>query len=71
MQVAITGRLQNRTWDDEQGNKHYVTEIIAEEFDFIENSVPQNTDTNILNNSTQVLLKNDEDVISNGNDLPF
>ena len=35
MQVAITGRLQTRTWDDEQGIKHYVTEVVAEELDFI------------------------------------
>lgn len=30
-QVAIIGRLQTRTWDDDQGQKHYVTEVIAEE----------------------------------------
>ena len=30
-QVAVIGRLQTRTWDDEQGQKHYVTEVIAEE----------------------------------------
>ena len=30
-QVGIIGRLQTRTWDDEQGQKHYVTEVIAEE----------------------------------------
>ena len=30
-QVAIVGRLQTRTWDDDQGQKHYVTEVVAEE----------------------------------------
>ena len=30
-QVSIIGRLQTRTWDDDQGAKHYVTEVIAEE----------------------------------------
>lgn len=30
-QVSIVGRLQTRTWDDEQGQKHYITEVIAEE----------------------------------------
>ena len=30
-QVAITGRIQTRTWDDDQGQKHYVTEVVAEE----------------------------------------
>lgn len=30
-QVAIIGRIQTRNWDDDQGQKHYVTEVIAEE----------------------------------------
>jgi single-strand DNA-binding protein len=32
--VAVSGRIQTRTWDDDNGNKHYVTEIVAEEVDF-------------------------------------
>ena len=31
MQVSVIGRLQTRNWDDEQGQKHYVTEVVAEE----------------------------------------
>lgn len=30
-QVGIVGRIQTRNWDDEQGVKHYATEVIAEE----------------------------------------
>ena len=30
-QVGIVGRIQTRTWDDDQGQKHYVTEVVAEE----------------------------------------
>ena len=30
-QVAVVGRLQTRTWDDDKGQKHYITEVIAEE----------------------------------------
>ncbi len=30
-QVGVIGRLQTRTWDDEKGVKHYITEVIAEE----------------------------------------
>ena len=33
-QVAIIGRIQTRTWDDDQGQKHYATEVIAEEVYF-------------------------------------
>ena len=37
-QVAISGRLETRSWDDQNGQKHYVTEVIAEEVDFIESN---------------------------------
>jgi single-strand DNA-binding protein len=30
-QVAVAGRIQTRTWDDNEGKKHYVTEVVAEE----------------------------------------
>lgn len=29
--VYIEGRLQNRQWDDADGNKHFATEIVANE----------------------------------------
>ncbi len=30
-QVAVIGRIQTRSWDDDNGQKHYVTEVVAEE----------------------------------------
>jgi single-strand DNA-binding protein len=30
-QVGVIGRLQVRTWDDNEGKKHYATEVVAEE----------------------------------------
>ena len=30
-QVGIIGRMQTRNWDDEQGQRHYVTEVVADE----------------------------------------
>ena len=33
-QVAVIGRLQNRSWEDDQKQKHYATDIIAEEVYF-------------------------------------
>ena len=32
--IAIVGRLQNRSWDDKDGKKHYITEAIVEEAHF-------------------------------------
>ena len=33
-EILLTGRLQNRNWEDDQGQKHYVTEIIVENVEF-------------------------------------
>lgn len=30
LQVGILGRLQVRTYDDNQGKKHYITEVVAD-----------------------------------------
>ncbi|OPZ93299.1 MAG: Single-stranded DNA-binding protein ssb [Firmicutes bacterium ADurb.Bin419] len=35
-QVAVVGRVQNRSWTDDQGNKRIITEVIAEEAHFAE-----------------------------------
>ena len=44
-QVGIIGRIQTRSWDDEQGKKHYATEVIAEEAYFAD-SKKENTGAN-------------------------
>lgn len=34
-QVAVEGRLQTRTWDDEQGKRHWKTEIVAQQVEML------------------------------------
>ena len=34
--ICICGRIQNRTWVDQTGQKRYMTDIIAEEANFVE-----------------------------------
>ena len=36
MKIAIVGSIQTRTYDDKDGKKVYVTEVIADEVDFVE-----------------------------------
>ncbi|MCF0211459.1 MAG: single-stranded DNA-binding protein [Bacteroidales bacterium] len=31
-QVYIEGKLQSRSWEDREGQKHYITEVVAENF---------------------------------------
>lgn len=41
-QVGVIGRIQTRTWEDDQGQKHYVTEVIAEEVYFADSKKENN-----------------------------
>lgn len=34
-QVAIDGRIQTRSYDDKDGNKRYITEVIADNVEFL------------------------------------
>lgn len=50
-QIAVVGRIQTRTWDDNEGKRHYVTEVVVEETYFTESkksegtaAKPQNSD---------------------------
>lgn len=36
MQVAVSGRIQTRNWEDKQGNKRKSVEVIADEVHFAE-----------------------------------
>lgn len=73
-QVCITGRLQTRTWDDDQGVKHYVTEIVAEEAYFAEGRRDAETSattdfSNAFGNVIPGGMNMDFD--SSSDDLPF
>ena len=41
MQIALVGRIQTRTYDDTEGKKHYVTEVVAEEVYFADSKKEQ------------------------------
>ena len=34
--ICVVGTIQNRTWTDQQGAKHYATDIIADEINFVD-----------------------------------
>ncbi len=49
-QVAIDGRLQTRTYDDNNGQKRYVTEVIADNVEFL-GSRNSSSNSNNMNSS--------------------
>ena len=41
--ICVTGSIQNRTWTDQQGQKRYSTDIVADEANFVESRNSQDS----------------------------
>lgn len=73
-QVAVIGRLQTRTWDDDKGQKHYITEVIAEEAYFADSKRDGATGdfgASFGTDATGSAGESSEFEVSSGDDLPF
>ncbi len=74
-QICVCGRLQTRNYEDKNGIKRYVTEVISEEIDFADSFKKE--DDSILNSNKLVNTQENtdtntnEDVFPNEDDLPF
>ena len=62
-EILVTGRLQNRNWDDQNGQKHYVTEVIVESVEFCGSKQTSET------NETQEFINESDYALDD--DLPF
>ena len=73
-QVGVIGRIQTRNWEDYQGQKHYVTEVVAEEAYFADSKREQEAGSssfeNAFGNTAPGSMGADFEVSSN-DDLPF
>lgn len=78
--VGIDGRIQTRTYEDNQNQRRYVTEIVTESFTFLEsknndNGFSNNNDysnnNNQSNNSSDPFANNASSVDIKDDDLPF
>ncbi len=73
-QVGIIGRIQTRNWDDDKGQKHYVTEVIAEEAYFADSKREGGGDGSGSFENTfgaEVASGNSEFELTSNDDLPF
>lgn len=52
--IGIEGRIQTRNYDNQQGQKVYVTEVLAERFHFLESAKTANND-DLSNEGTNTL----------------
>ena len=70
-QVAIIGRIQTRNWEDDQGQKHYVTEVVAEEAYFADSKRDGDTSSNFENTFGNNISESSEFSVSSDDELPF
>lgn len=76
LQICVCGRIQTRSYDDNSGQKRYVTEVIAEEIDFADSLKKQGLDESILYGGTtanvnNTTTNNTDDSFLASDDLPF
>lgn len=70
--VAVVGSLQNRTYDDKEGNKRTVTDIVASEVEFLtskSSSGEQNQDAEPIKSAPK--KKPELEVMADDDQLPF
>lgn len=73
--IGIEGRIQTRTYDNKQGQKVYVTEVIAENFSLLDSKPAQQKDSDGVssNRDTQGTTNqpSGKPIDVNDDDLPF
>jgi len=71
-QVGIIGRIQTRSYDDAQGQKRYITEVVAEEAYFADSKRDGEASGGFENTFGESVAQNAEfQVTSSDDDLPF
>lgn len=63
--IGVEGRIQTRNYDNQQGQRVYVTEVLAERFHFLESSKTANND--VLSNEGTNTLGVNKNQNSSGN----
>jgi len=72
-QVGVIGRIQTRNWEDDKGQKHYVTEVVAEESYFADSKRDGASDnsSNFENTFGTDIAPTSEFELTPSDDLPF
>ena len=66
-EALVQGRIQNRSWDDENGQKHFATDIIVEAIEFCGSKAQSKEEPENVNQAElDVNVKNE-----GSDDLPF
>ncbi len=68
--VGVEGRMQTRNYEDQEGNRRYITEVVADSVQFLEPKGTQNTNNDASNNYSNDTKPLSEIDIAD-DDLPF
>ena len=73
--ILVCGQLQQRTWTDNQGNKRYATEVVADEVSFVGNnessSEAKSEPSTYMPSAYQTAAQPQFEEVPNDGDLPF
>ena len=73
--ILVCGQLQQRTWTDNQGNKRYATEVVADEVSFVGNneasSEEKSEPSTYMPSAYQTSAQPQFEEVPNDGDLPF
>ncbi len=71
--IYIEGRIRTRSWDDKEGNKHYTTEILADNMKLLGRKPEDGHSSATVQDSGKQNPENDSIPVSNDqvDDLPF
>lgn len=69
--VGVEGRIQTRSYDDQQGKRVYVTEIVAESVQFLESKNASNNHEQIQESTYQNDFQSSAELPIDDNELPF
>lgn len=67
-QLYVEGKLQTRSWEDKEGNRRYITEVVADNFTVLANRAPRQEESNAQSDPLSSILNEDTEPLS---DLPF
>ena len=66
--ICVVGELENRSWVDERGNKHYATNVIASEAFFVDSKAES---VNVTRDAPSVVVTPNFEEITNDDEVPF
>tara|TARA_Y100000739_G_C20555320_1_gene440274 strand:+ start:21 stop:449 length:429 start_codon:yes stop_codon:yes gene_type:complete len=69
-QIYLEGKLRTRSWEDQQGNKRYTTEVVADTFTMLGKKEDQQNTQNSFTPSNKPATSQQEK-IEEEDDLPF